>query len=97
MGEVIFFIIFGILMVGSWLLMKGPGRLFWTILFGVIASLVGIAEGVAYIMTQHTISQLFWIFSESSPGLAWTSLGLVTVGWLMLILHLSAKLWGKKE
>lgn len=97
MGEVIFFIIFGILMVGSWLLMKGVGRWFWTILFGVIAALVGTAEGVAYIMTHHTISQLFWAFSETNPGTAWLILGLVTVGWLMLMIHLATKMIFKKK
>ena len=97
MWEVIFFIVFAGLLVGSWLLMKGVGKWFWSIMFAVIAATVAITEGIAYLMTHHTISQLFWIYSQSNPKGAWTILALVTVGWLLFMAHLSEKLWGKKK
>jgi len=97
MWEVIFFIVFALLMVGSWVLMKGIARVFWMSLFAVIAALVGLTEGIAYLCTHHTISQLFWQFSLESPAKAWIIIGCLTVGWIMFMWHLAAKLLKKKE
>ena len=97
MGEIIFFVVFGLLMIGCWALMKGVARIFWMATFAAIGAIVGISELVAYLCTHHTISQLFWIFSQEEPTKAWIIIGCLFVGWVMFLGHLAAKLIGRKR
>ena len=96
--ELLFFVVFAGLGVGCWFLMpKGIARWFWVATFVVIELTVVVSEIISKITTGHTISQLFWQFSEASPGKAWLCLGMLGTAFLLLLWHLAAKMLGKKK
>ena len=65
----------------------------WAILMGLICLVFGIMELEAYITTHKTLSQQFWKWSEEHRWQAWVILGVLAIGWIMLLAHLSVKLW----
>lgn len=60
----------------------------WVIVLSVIAIIVGVVEGVVYLVRNRTLSQLFWAWGDRHPVGKWLVCGSATIGWLILMAHL---------
>lgn len=68
---------------------------FWAFFWIGITALVGLFEGLAYCVTGHTISQLWWAWSKENKKMMWWSLAAgfcFIMAMNMLLLHLWAPL-----
>jgi len=72
---------------------------YWWAFFWIgITALVGMFEGLSYCVTGHTISQWWWIWSESSPQMMWWSLAAAFcfyAAMTCLLLHLISPILAK--
>jgi len=91
-GEIIFFLIFAGLGVGTWFFLTGPARLFWFFTFVAIEAVVAFAEIIAKVVVGKTISQLFWDWSVDHKLTAWVVIGMLGIAFGMLLFHLSEKM-----
>jgi len=60
----------------------------WVVLWIAIALVLGVVEGLSYLMTRRTISQQFWEFRRHHRVFSWVLIGLMTAAWLGLVVHL---------
>ena len=67
-------------------------RWFWFATMTGCLTVVLVAELVAKIVTGHSISQLYWMWSVDHMWEAIITLGLLWFGWTMLLVHLGWKL-----
>lgn len=100
MGEVFFVVIMFLL----WLIPFAVFKLWmWFWLFVSITAVFAVFELTAKLTTGKTLSQQFWAWSsytekilyvEKKPNIwkAWTIVGCMITGWLMLMLHLVYKI-----
>lgn len=90
MGEAFFVIgLIGFLVL-PFLFLTGKGRMFWIITMGTIGVWIGMMEIVAKYGggDGNTISRYFWEWSLNHEGTAWLVIGLLQIGWLILLVHL---------
>ena len=94
MGEVLFIIGLIGFLVCPFILMRGKGRVFWLITMGTIGAWIGAMEIYARVIdpAHLTISRHFWYWSLEHEGMAWLLLGLLLIGWLILLVHLAWKM-----
>lgn len=95
--DTLFFIALAVLLVGSWLLMRGPGRDFWISFFIALFVLLAIWELASVRTTGMTLSQHFWRFSDGHPREAWLILVCLGLGWALVLLHLARYLTRRKK
>ena len=84
-GETVSLIAMILLVVVPWFV---AGLNIWGWLFVGIFSLVGIFEGYSSWKNGKTISQLFWKFRKEHSKSAIGILITMTMGWILLIVHL---------
>jgi hypothetical protein len=93
MAEVLWMVLFVACPLVLWtLFLTGKGRLFWFITMSLCLLSVLALEGVSKLATGHSISQLYWVWSEIHPWTAIITLGLLFFGWTMLLVHLAWRL-----
>ena len=63
----------------------------WAWLWLAIAGVVGIAELWAKLATGKTLSQRFWAYRKEHPVRAWMLIGVLTLAWVGLLVHLTWK------
>jgi len=89
MGEVLFFLALTALLVGPPMYFR---RWWWTGTMGGVVALVLIAEAIAVLATQHTLSQMFWSWSIGNKWEAWLTIGCWSLAWTILMFHLGWKM-----
>lgn len=77
------------LMTAPWAL---AGLWLWFWFFVGVVVLLAVFEAVAYVREERTLSQLFWLWSQTHRGKAIALLGCLCAGWALMIWHLAAKL-----
>ena len=92
MTDAFFLVVLIILFVGSWLLMRPPGRGWWMLFFVCLAVVAGIFEAALITVTGLSLSQHFWRWSETNHVAAWAILACLAVGWGVFLFHLADKL-----
>lgn len=93
MGEIAFMIFCVACPLILWsLFLNGFARWFWFSTMTSCLLSVLIAEAVGKITYGHSISQMFWEWSELHPWTAILTLALLMFGWAMLITHLAWRL-----
>jgi len=97
MGEVLFIASLICGLVLPFVLLTGVGRKYWLIMMCVIGATLGITEGIAKIIHDATISQMFWVWSTEHPKGGHLVLALLVFGWGTLIFHLGEKMWFKPD
>lgn len=94
-----------IILLAGWAVWFGieTGEWYWCILMAWILASVVAMEIIAVVITGKTISQHFWRWSikkdadGKKPNVwkAWTMIGMLSVGWVFLMLHLAWKMLTK--
>ena len=84
-GETVSLIAMVVITIVPWFL---AGLNIWGWLFTVIFGVVGLFEAYSVHKNDKTISQLFWKFRDEHPKSAYAVLASVSVGWILLIVHL---------
>ena len=94
MGEFLFVIGLIGFLVCPFIFMTGNGRKFWLITMGTIGLWIGVMEAVSKFTggDGFTISRYFWHWSLEHESTAWLVLGLLQIGWLILLIHLAWKM-----
>lgn len=100
LSQIIFVVLLLGGLMGAFLFLQGKGRIYWLITMGGCLSSVVLMEGISKITTGMTISQHFWQWSLNHEMTAWLVLGMLLIGWLVLLHHLALKIitrrFGKK-
>lgn len=78
--------------MGAFLFLQGKGRLYWIITMAGCLGSVVFMEIFSKITTGITISQHFWQWSVQHEATAWLVLGMLQIGWLVLLHHLALKI-----
>ena len=68
------------------------GLWWWFFTMLAIAVLVGLAELVAVLKTELTLSQMFWEWSKSNRAKAWIVIGCLFAVWVVLLVHMAWEL-----
>jgi len=65
--------------------------------FGLFYLSFGLTEWWAVSTTGNSVSQHFWLYSETNPKGAFIILGCMGIMWVALLLHLGTKLTKKEK
>lgn len=97
MGEIFFVIGLISSLILPFFFLTGRARIFWLSTMSMIGLVIIASEILSKISTGRTISQHFWVWSLAHPSTAWLVLGLLFLGWLILLLHLAWKMLFRKK
>ena len=92
MGEVFF--ILGLVggLIVPFVFLTGKGRIYWLVTMSTIGLVLVASEIISTVDTGGTISQHFWHWSVQHPVTGWLVIGMLFMGWVILLLHLAWKL-----